>query len=419
MHKSLLDEGLIPSSSPENADFHVINTCTFIQQATEETIQTILSAGELKKSKAQKLVVVGCFSQRYPEEISSEMPEVDFQLGTGKYDQVGKILREAFPLDFSDSPEFNRELLERMQISKEIENYSRPYAYVKISDGCNRGCAFCIIPSLRGRFRDLAEEEIFSQTHRALRAGAKEICLVSQDSIYYQRDEKKLASLLKRLSDMEELQILRLLYLYPDKKTYHLLDYFPIIPKLAPYLESPLQHVSSKILKAMHRSGDYDFFRDLFQKARQLVPGLEIRTSFILGFPGETPADVDLLCKFLEELKPEKVNLFPFSPQEGTHAAGMSGKPSDREIAKRVNLVREVYLQTLEVIHTERLGRVYSAIVDEKAEDGFWIVRRFQDAPEIDEVVFVDESNLEPGCIGRVRIDSFAEYDMSGSWIWD
>jgi ribosomal protein S12 methylthiotransferase len=417
IHYSLVQEGLIPSESPEDSDFHLINTCTFIQSATEETIQTILSAGEVKKSKDQKLVVVGCFSERYPTAIREDMPEVDLLFGTGRYNEAGSILKEAFPLDFGTHKEFNRDIMARLSLNPIVENYSKPYSYVKISDGCNRGCAFCIIPNLRGKFVDASEEDIISQTQRALLTGAKEICLVSQDTIYYNRSEEKLADLLKKLSSMKGLEILRPLYLYPDQKTYRLLDHFPSIPKIAPYLESPLQHVSETVLKNMNRSGNFEFFKDLFFKARSVVPNLEIRTSFILGFPGEKPEDVDQILRFLEEVKPEKVNLFPYSPQEGTKGCDLKGKPSDREIAKRVNLVRDLYLSQLEEMHQERLGKVYSAIVDEKAEDGIWVVRRFQDAPEMDEIVFVEQDGLKVGDIGQVKIDSYQEYDMTGTWL--
>jgi ribosomal protein S12 methylthiotransferase len=417
IHSSLLEEGLVPSESPEDSDFHLVNTCTFIQSATEETIQTILAAGEIKRTRDQKLVVVGCFAERYPDAIREDLPEVDLLFGTGKYANAGKILREAFPFDFQSQSDFSSELLERYETSSIVENYSKPYSYVKISDGCNRGCAFCIIPSLRGKFKDSPEAEILSNTKRALAAGAKEICLVSQDTIYYQNDESKLADLLRKLSDLDGLKILRPMYLYPDQKTFRLLDHFPKIPKLAPYLESPLQHVSKNILKSMNRSGEYSFFRDLYTKAREVLPGLEIRTSFILGFPGETKEDVEELVRFIQEVKPEKVNLFPYSPQEGTKGYDLKGKPADREIAKRINYVRDVHLENLEKIHQDRLGKVYPAIVDEKAEDGIWVVRRFQDAPEIDEIVFVEDDTLAVGKIGQVRIDSYQEYDMTGTWV--
>ncbi len=416
MHQSLLKEGLLPASGPEASDFHLINTCTFIQDATKETIQTILDSIDLKKKSKQRLVVVGCFAERAGKEISDDLPEVDLHFGTGKYDQAGQILRKSFPLDFKDIREFNEDLLERLTLSSGIENYSKPYSYVKISDGCNRGCSFCIIPNLRGKFRDTPELSVLAETEKAIRAGAKEICLVSQDTVFYGKDTDKLLDLIRSVAGVKGLEILRLLYLYPDKKTERLLDLYGEIPHIAPYLESPLQHVSKDVLKSMNRTGEYSYFKSLFEKARAVKPGLEIRTSFILGFPGEQTKDVDEIIRFIQEVKPEKVNLFPYSPQEGTKGFDLEGKLKDKEISKRVNLVRDVYLETLKDIHQSRVGKVYSAIVDDLLEEGA-MVRRFQDAPEIDEVVFVENRDLKVGQIGKVQVDSFYELDMTGTWI--
>ncbi|TGK10023.1 30S ribosomal protein S12 methylthiotransferase RimO [Leptospira fletcheri] len=417
MHHSLLEEGFSPASTPEDSDFHLINTCTFIRSATEETIQTILGATQAKKREGQKVVVVGCFAERYPKDISSEIPEVDLVFGTGRYSQAGKILREAFRRDLEGNPkpEFNAELIERMKLSPGIENYSKPYAYVKVSDGCNRGCAFCIIPSLRGKFQDSPLENILQDTARAISAGAKEICLVSQDTVYYGKNSDLLLDMIRRVSEVPSLEILRLLYLYPDKKTEKILGLFREIPKIAPYLESPLQHVSERVLKSMNRSGSYSAFRDLYSLARETRPGLEIRTSFILGFPGETGKDVDEILRFLEETRPEKVNLFSYSPQDGTTGANLEQTVSEKEKAKRINVIRETHLKILQEIHESRIGKEYPAIVD-GIEEGSAIVRRFQDAPEIDEIVYVEDPGLKPGMIGKVKVESFYEYDMMGTW---
>ncbi|EQA71384.1 hypothetical protein LEP1GSC059_2904 [Leptospira noguchii serovar Panama str. CZ214] len=223
MHHSLLEEGFTPASLPEESDFHFINTCTFIQSATEETIQTILSAAQVKKQNHQKLVVVGCFAERYPDNIRSEIPEVDLFFGTGRYSQAGKILREKFPELSPSQLEFNDSLLERWKLSSKIENYSKPYAYVKVSDGCNRGCSFCIIPSFRGKFVESPLDDILRDTNRAILAGAKEICLVSQDTVYYGKDSEILLDMVRKVVEIDSLEILRLLYLYPDKKTEKLI----------------------------------------------------------------------------------------------------------------------------------------------------------------------------------------------------
>ncbi|XDD51417.1 30S ribosomal protein S12 methylthiotransferase RimO [Leptospira sp. WS92.C1] len=416
MHHSLLEEGFVPAIVPEESDFHFINTCTFIQSATEETIQTILSAAQVKKQNHQKLVVVGCFAERYPDNISAEIPEVDLFFGTGKYSQAGQILRDTFPDLSPPKLEFNEDILERLKLSVGIENYSKPYAYVKVSDGCNRGCSFCIIPSFRGKFRESPIEDILRDTDRAIRAGAKEICLVSQDTVYYGRDSEVLLDMVRKVSEIDSLKILRLLYLYPDKKTEKLIRLMGETPKIAPYLESPLQHVSSKILKAMNRAGDSSTFKDLFSLAREVKPGLEIRTSFIIGYPGEDADDVDQVLKFIEETRPEKVNLFSYSPQEGTKGAEFKQTVSEKEKSMRINMIRDAHLSILEEIHQSRIGKTYDAIVD-NIEDGQAVVRRLQDAPEMDEVVYVDDASLIPGTIGKVKIDSFYEYDMNGTWV--
>ncbi len=411
METSLLNEGLLPADDSDNADFHLINTCTFIQSATEETIDTILNAGKIKRKEKQKLVVVGCFAERYPNEIRDDMPEVDLVFGTGKYSQAGKIIREQFPEEFANLKEINSYL----QTRENLFAIKKPYSYVKVSDGCNRGCHFCIIPNLRGNFKDASEDQIFIDSKLAVERGAKEICIVSQDTVFYAKDTDKLKDLLQRITEIDGLEILRLLYLYPDKKTEKLLDFIIQNKKVAPYMESPIQHVSEKVLKSMNRTGSYSFFKDLFAKARQRE-GLEIRTSLILGYPGEKPEDVDLVLKFIEEVKPEKLALFAFSPQEGTEAAKLKSDVSKKEAARRVNLVRETHLNILKTIHLDRIGKTYDAIIDE-IEDGKPIARRFQDAPEIDEVVFLEKTDLKMGQVGKVKIQSFSEYDMDGVWV--
>lgn len=411
MYSSLIGEGLIEEENPEKADFHLINTCTFIKSATEETIETILNAGKIKRKENQKLVVVGCFAERYPNEIKSDMPEVDLVFGTGKYSEAGKIIRDQFPEEFENLKEINSYLQNREIFPKN----NKPYSYVKVSDGCNRGCHFCIIPNLRGNFKDAKEDQIIEDSKKAILSGSKEICIVSQDTVFYGKDTDKLKSILNQITEIDGLEILRLLYLYPDKKTFNLLDILLENKKIAPYLESPIQHVSEKVLKSMNRTGSYSFFKELFSKARERE-GLEIRTSIILGYPGEKPEDVDLVLKFIEDVKPEKLALFAFSPQEGTEAFKLKSDVSKKEAARRVNLVRETHLEVLKEIHLNRIGKIYSCIIDE-IEDGKAIGRRFQDAPEIDEVVFIDNKDLKMGQIGKVKIGSFSEYDMDGTWI--
>ncbi|MDX1960875.1 MAG: 30S ribosomal protein S12 methylthiotransferase RimO [Leptospiraceae bacterium] len=415
MKESLLKEGLVISNTPETADLHLINTCTFIQSATEETIETILDAGKVKKKHKQKLVVVGCFAERYPDAIARDIPEVDLSFGTGKYSEAGSILKKNFPELFGKENDFNSEILSRSIIKSKLKKNSKPYAYVKVSDGCNRGCHFCIIPSLRGEFRDAPKETILKDAKLRIEEGAKEICIVSQDTVFYGKDTDKLKSILNEISELEGLEILRLLYLYPDKKTFKLLDLVLQNEKIAPYFESPVQHVSEKILKSMNRIGNANFYKELFAKARERK-GLEIRTSMILGYPGETSNDVDEVIQFVKDVKPEKLALFAYSPQEGTEGFKIKSEISEKEAAHRVNLVREVHLEVLKEIHQDRVGKEFPAIID-SIETKNTIVRRYQDAPEIDEVVFVPkDSQHKIGQIGKVKIESFLEYDMLGEF---
>ncbi len=414
MEESLLRCGLNLSSSPEKSDLLIINTCTFITEATNETIETILEAVDLKKKSNQKLIVVGCFAERYSKEIQEEIPEIDLLFGTGKYSQADEIIRSHFP-EYFQQKRPDLELLKRnLHLTSKKKNNSS-FAYVKISDGCNRGCHFCIIPTLRGSFHDSPKEEILQDVHKALSEGAKEICLVSQDTVFYGKSLDELSNLIQTITEIEDLKILRPLYLYPDKKTYKLLDLFLTNEKIAPYFESPIQHVSEKVLKSMNRIGNKNFFIDLFKKARQRKD-LEIRTSIIMGYPGETAKDVDEVIQFIQEVKPEKLALFGFSPQEGTKAYLLSEQLEEQEISHRVNLVREAHLEVLKEIHISRIGETYPAIVDKVGKKES-IVRRFQDAPEMDEVVYVKNSNLKVGQIGKVLIDNFSEYDMDGVFL--
>ncbi|MCB1140764.1 MAG: 30S ribosomal protein S12 methylthiotransferase RimO [Leptospiraceae bacterium] len=415
MEESLLKEGLVPAKSAESSDFHLINTCSFIQSANEETIDTVLSAARIKKRRRQKLVVVGCFAERYPNEIKTDIPEVDLVFGTGRYKEAGSILSQNFSKDFLNSTATS-EIETREQITSRIKNENLPYSYIKISDGCNRGCNFCIIPNLRGKFRDRPEEEILSDIDLALNSGKKEICLVSQDTNFYGKDIDSLKNLIRKISEFNGLEILRLLYLYPDKKTHQLLDLFSEVPNLAPYFESPIQHVSQKVLKSMNRSGSLEFYEDLFSKARNLKKDLEIRTSIILGYPGETEEDVNQVETFIRKVRPEKLALFSFSPQEGTEAFNREDDVEESEKARRINHIRNIHLEILKETHLNRIGKSFPAIVD-KVTKTETIVRRFQDAPEIDEVVFTNTPNLKVGMIGNVKIESFAEYDMEGSFL--
>jgi ribosomal protein S12 methylthiotransferase len=407
IQQSMMDEGFIPSDTPETALFHIINTCAFILPAKEETIAVTLEAIDLKKSlPGQRLIVAGCFAERYQKEIGEEMPEVDLFFGTGKYSETGRMVSGKFGPSRS-----------RPAVRQNLERTNAVSLPLKISEGCNRSCTFCSIPAIRGPFTNLSGDEIVREARGLAERGVRELNIVSQDTIsYYASEGHRLVDLLHELSSLPGIAWIRLLYLYPDRKTYAFLESLreSMPGGLVPYFEIPVQHTAKGVLKRMRRAGDRAFYTELFALARSLHPETEIRTSFLLGFPGESPEDVDDLLEFMSEARPEKLSLFEYSAEEGTEAARMKPAIPSREIVKRMNLVREEHLKLLKEIHTKRIGRTYPCLIDE-CDDSYFYARRPQDAPEIDEIVYIPyRSGIKTGDIVNVRITGFYEYDMTG-----
>lgn len=420
MHRSLLREGYEPADSPYTADYHLINSCSFIESAREETIQTVLEGADIKQEHSdQKLILVGCFTERYQAAVRDELPEVDFSFGTGLYHRTGEMLNEKF-----GPPALHDPLQPSVFSGMDYDGQS--YAPVKLSEGCDRKCAFCTIPSFRGSFRSREESEIIKEIEELTAEGVREVCLVSQDTNAFGGDPQKLLDIIARMHDVENLSWIRLLYLYPDARTRRFLEGWnpKDLPRLVPYLESPVQHASARMLKSMNRAGNRQSFADLFSLAREKIPGLEIRTSLLMGFPGEGPEDVDEVHAFLDECKPEKLALFAYSPEEGTTGFNMPGMPEPGKTTDIVNEIRSHHLSLLKDTHLTRQGKIYECMVDEIAPDGM-VVRRKQDAPEVDEVVHIEledpeeglASDLQPGDLVNVRITGFYEYDMSGELI--
>lgn len=441
MEESLLREGLTPVASAEHADLHLINSCAFVEEARLETIDTVFEAAELKAERPeQKLILAGCFAERYAKEVQGEMPEVDFSFGTGRYSEAGALLRAEFgttwhlsqlntaasrrPLGGDGSrgsflpsgaePREPRQSTGQTAGGVVLPPLTSVSAPVKISDGCNRTCAFCAIPSFRGAFRDRPVADIVNEVSGLVARGVREVCLVSQDTNAFGNHHERLVELLEELHGVDGLAWIRLLYLYPDKRTERMLSALENrrLSKLVPYFESPVQHASERVLKSMRRSGSAGQFKDLFAQARALWPEAEVRTTFLLGFPGETSSDVDEILDFIEVVRPEKLALFPYSPEEGTSGAGLTETVDPEEAISRVNLVRATHLRVLKEIHQARVGRTYDCMIEEVGDE--MIGRRPQDAPEVDEVVYVQGLTAAlPGDILRVRITGFFEYDMT------
>jgi len=406
MERSLRKRGLIPCDSAEKADYHIINTCSFIEPAREETIQTALEAAEIKTSNPrQKLILSGCFSERYPDEIKKDLPEVDFIFGTGNFDRAGEIIEEQFRL----KPETGYG-------TPSLKDKQQHYAPLKISEGCNRSCTFCSIPQFRGKFRNLEKNKILAEASLLAKEGVKELEIVSQDTVSFGNDPDDLLDLLEEIQQIQGIEWIRLLYLYPDRKTEKILEGIKKrkLPTLVPYFECPIQHASDRILRSMKRAGSASFYSRLFSLARSVSQDLEIRTSFILGFPGETEEDVEKIIEFIQSHRIEKVSLFRFFPEENTAAALLKDMVPEETVLERMNEVRRIYLDLLREIHRERMGKVYKCIVD--SIDGSSILaRRPQDAPEIDESVILPfREGIGVGDIIPVKITGYNEYDMTG-----
>ncbi len=411
MEHSLRQKGYAPAASPEDADINIINSCAFIQDAREETIETVLDMARWKSQKPNgKLVLAGCFAQRYNEILDRELPELDLHFGTGRYHQAGELIEALFPGSKAAAKE-------SFSSTAPWISDSFPYAPLKISEGCNRRCSFCSIPSFRGLFRDIPRDEILDEARLLAGRGVKELDVVSQDTISYcGGDPTALMDLLEELSTIHGIEWIRLFYLYPDSKLEKFLrlwiDRSPV--KLVPYLESPVQHVSDSMLKAMGRAGSGSYSRELFRLARSGIPGLEIRTSFIVGFPGEGEKDVDELITFIKEIKPEKLALFPYSPEEGTEAAEL-GKGSG-EAENRINELRAIHLETLSDHHRALVGKRALCMIDELSEEGI-VARRQQDAPEVDGAVLLPfREGVAVGELCEVVINGSYEYDLTAEF---
>ena len=403
------------------SDVVVINTCGFIDSAKAEAIDYILQTAALKaEGKVGKILVTGCLSQRYQEEILKEMPEVDGILGTGSYTEIvpaiEKLLAQEPVSNFAsiDAPE---------QETGRIVTTPEHYAYIKIAEGCDNRCAYCIIPYLRGKYRSRQLDDVLYEARMLAASGVKELIVVAQDTSRYGTDlpghKRLLPELLRQLCQIEELKWIRVHYVYPDEIDDELIEVMAQEPKIVKYLDIPIQHCNSKILKLMNRRGDGDFLRSLFAKLRSRIPGLVIRTSIITGLPGEGEEEFEELCQFLREQRLERVGAFAFSPEEGTPAAQM--EYPDTEVAqKRAEIVEMIQSGIMDDYNASMMGKTMEILVDgydEEMEQFFG--RTYADSPEIDGKVWIaSEEPLQEGEFVTVKIDGCVDGDLSG-YVWE
>lgn len=398
-------------------DVVVINTCGFIDTAKSEAIDYILQMAQLKEQGlVGKILVTGCLSQRYQQEILEQLPEVDGILGTGSYTQIvptiEKLLQGETVEDFGsiDAPE---------QETGRILTTPEHYAYIKIAEGCDNRCAYCIIPYLRGKFRSRSMDDVLYEARLLASSGVKELIVVAQDTSRYGTDlpghKRLLPELLRELCCIDGFHWIRIHYVYPDEIDDALIDVIASQPKIVKYLDIPIQHCNSKILSLMNRRGDGDFLRELFAKLRARIPGLVLRTSVITGLPGEDEDAFGELCEFLKEQKLERVGAFPFSPEEGTPAAQME-HPDAETAQKRAQMVETIQSRIMDDYNTAMIGKTVEVLVDGYDEEfEQFYGRTYADSPEIDGRVWIaSEEALTIGEWMSVCIDGLIDGDLSG-----
>ena len=401
-------------------DVVVINTCGFIDSAKTEAIDFILQMGQLKEQGLiGKILVTGCLSQRYQDEIMKEMPEVDGVLGTGSYTEVvsaiEKLLADKTVNEFGsiDAPE-----VETGRVLTTPEHY----AYIKIAEGCDNRCSYCIIPYLRGKYRSRQMDDVLYEARVLAANGIKELIVVAQDTSRYGTDlpghKRLLPDLLREMCKIDGIEWVRVHYVYPDEIDDAFIDVMATERKIVKYLDLPIQHCNSKILQLMNRRGDGQFLRDLFKKLRERIPGLVLRTSVITGLPGEGEEEFAELCEFLKEQRMERVGAFPFSPEEGTPAAEM--EYVDSEVAQaRARMVEDIQSRIMDDYNASMMGKTLDVLVDgfdEELEQFYG--RTFADSPEIDGRVWIaTQEAIVEGTFVKVLIDAVIDGDLSGSLV--
>ncbi|MDK7354662.1 30S ribosomal protein S12 methylthiotransferase RimO [Peptoniphilus harei] len=419
MMYSLLDKNKYQMvNEPSQADILIVNTCGFIDAAKEESIDTILESVEYKnEGRCKKVLLSGCLAQRYPEELIKEIPEIDGIIGTGNIDYINELLDRSLAGDlFIKTDNLNSAYIEG--IRKEEVNRTE---YVKISEGCNNNCSYCIIPSLRGKNRSRKIEDIYSEVEYLVSKGAREIILIAQNTTDYGIDlysKYSLANLINKISKIEDLKWIRVLYLYPDHFTDELIEEFKNNDKLVNYVDMPLQHISDDVLKKMNRKTSKEHIIKTLKNLRKSVPDIVIRTTFIVGFPGESDDDFNQLVDFIEDIKFDKLGVFEYSKEEGTRAASLDEQIPDSIKEERKNEIMAIQSEISAEILSKNIGKRLEVLIEEEVDEENYVGRTYMDSPEIDGVTYVHSAkNLEIGSFVQVDVVDSLDYDLVGEII--
>ncbi len=412
------EKGYSFAEDEAEADAVVVNTCCFIGDAKEESINTLLEMSELRKNgQIRALIAAGCLAERYREEIQQEIPEVDAIVGTTAIDQIVEALEEVL----GGSPRNHYEDLNAAPLTgkKRIVTTGGHYAYLKIAEGCDKRCTYCIIPRVRGSYRSVPMEELIRQAEELAQGGVKELILVAQETTLYGADlygEKKLPELLRRLARIEGIYWIRILYCYPEEITEELIEVIREEPKVCHYLDIPIQHGSDRILKRMGRRTSRKQLKEIVARLREAIPDICLRTTLITGFPGETEEDFEELMEFVDEMEFDRLGVFPYSQEEDTPAAEMPDQIEEELKCSRRDEVMELQ-QEISLEKTESLvGSILDVMVEGKvADEDVYVARTYRDAPEVDGYLFLESSaQLMTGDFVRVLVTDSNEYDLVG-----
>lgn len=425
--KNLVDSeimlGILENESYEivgdqyEANIIIVNTCGFIETARQESVNTILEMAACKKNNCRLLIVTGCLAERYRHDILKEIPEVDAVIGTGSYYEIANVINEAYK---GYKPEVYGELasLEYLDGNRLLST-GKGFAYLKIAEGCDNCCTYCVIPSLRGRYRSRRLEDIADEAAKLAAKGVRELILIAQDTTRYGTDiykERKLPELIRRLSELESIKWIRILYCYPEEIDDPLLEEIAGNQKVCKYLDIPVQHSSDRILRLMNRRGSGSDLDKLFSKIRERIPGITLRTSLIVGFPGENDEDFDILCRFVEKYKFDRLGVFMYSREEDTPAALMKPQVPKKLKQKRYDILMKLQQHISAQKNADRLDGKYEVLVEGVSDDGiFYYGRSREEAPDIDGLVyFTSGQPVAVGDMVMVRILNKDQYDLIG-----
>ena len=412
---TLLKKDWVVSQNPKDSDAIIVNTCGFIQSAKEESIETILDCAQYKEAKPDlKLVVAGCLTQRYKSQLAKGLSEVDLFIGTDEFPRIGELLDQDLPQGEVVAKRANFLLNHH---NPRVNTLTKGAAYVKVAEGCQHNCSFCIIPAIRGPLRSRSVSSIVHEVKTLVATGVVEINLIAQDLAAYGRDssdKQDLLCLLKSLVAIEGLKWVRMLYVYPENISDAFLDFFAKEPKLVKYLDMPIQHSSDRMLKKMNRQVTRSFLRGIIKKVRSRIPGIALRTSVMVGFPGETQEDFDQLCEFVQESKFTHLGCFAYSQEEGTVAGRMPDQIEASVKEERLDHVMQLQRDISRVTMKQLKNKQVPVLITHKGDEGQYIGRIMSQAPEVDGLAYVESGSAKIGQVQKLRITDTGDYDVFG-----